>query len=71
MEWDLSDHHLVLGKVKLVGAWIKRGEVVVGARRIRSKKLIGDQYREGCTRSLEGMERIMSSICGAGEMSNG
>ena len=30
----LSDPHVVLYKVKLVGAWIKRGELVVGARRI-------------------------------------
>ena len=33
----LSDHHIVLCKVRLVGAWIKRREVVVGARRIRSE----------------------------------
>ena len=30
---------LGLCKVRLVGAWIKRREVVVGAGRIRSKKL--------------------------------
>ena len=34
-----SDHCVILGKVRFVGAWIKRREVVVGARRIRSKKL--------------------------------
>ena len=34
-----SDHHIVLGKVRLVGAWIKKKEVVVGARRTRSEKL--------------------------------
>ena len=28
--------------------------MVVGARRIKSKKLREDQYREGYTRSLEG-----------------
>ena len=28
---DLSDHYVVLCKVRLVGAWIKRREVVVGA----------------------------------------
>ena len=30
----LSDHHIVLCKVRLVGEWIKRREVVVGARRV-------------------------------------
>ena len=35
----LSDHHVVLCKVRLVGAWIKRREGVVWARRIRSEKL--------------------------------
>ena len=35
----LSDHHVVLCKVRLVGAWTRRREVVVGARRIRSRKL--------------------------------
>ena len=39
MGHDLSDHYVVLCKVRLVGAWIKRKEVVVEARRIRSKKL--------------------------------
>ena len=39
-------------KVRLVGAWIKRREVVVGARRIRSE--IEIQYREGYARLLEG-----------------
>ena len=34
-----SDHHVVLCKVRLVRAWVKRGEVVDGARRIRSRKL--------------------------------
>ena len=33
MERDLSDHHVVLCKVRLVGSWIKRREVEVGARR--------------------------------------
>ena len=50
----LTDHHVVLCKVKLVGAWIKRREVVVGARRIRSEKLREYQYRERYARSLEG-----------------
>ena len=32
----LSDHHVVLRKVSLVGKWIKRREVVNGARRVRN-----------------------------------
>ena len=36
---DLSDHHVVLYKVRLVGAWIKKSGVVVEARRIRTEKL--------------------------------
>ena len=35
----LSDHYDVLCKVRLVGAWIKRRELVNGARRFRSKNL--------------------------------
>ena len=50
----LSDHYVVLCKVRLVGAWIKRREVVVGDRRIRSGNLREHQYREGYSRSLEG-----------------
>ena len=71
MERGLSDHHVVLCKVKLVGAWIKRREAVVGARRIKSKKLKEHKYREGYARSLEGKgiewdgDNIMSSICGS------
>ena len=42
----LSDHHIVLCKVRLEGAWIKRRKVLVGARRIRSEKLRENQYRE-------------------------
>ena len=54
----------------LVGAWIKRREVVVGARRIRSEKLREHQYREGYAKFLEGkeldgMKIIMSNICGS------
>ena len=37
-----------------MGTWIKRREVVDGARRIRSEKLSKHQYREGYARSLEG-----------------
>ena len=54
MECSLSNHYVVLCKVRLVGAWIKRREVVVGARMIRSKKLREHQYREGSAKSLEG-----------------
>ena len=46
----LLDHYVVLCKVRLVEAWIKRGEVVVGAR---SEKLREHHYREGYVRSLE------------------
>ena len=35
----LSNQHVVLCKFRLVGTCIKRREVGVGARRIRSKKL--------------------------------
>ena len=52
----LSGHYVLLCKIRLVGAWIKRREVVVGARRIRSEKLREHQYREGYGRSLEGKE---------------
>ena len=41
----LSDHHVILCKVKLVGVWIKRTEVMVGAKRNRSEKLREHQYR--------------------------
>ena len=50
----LSDHYVVLCNVRLVGAWIKRREVVVGARKIRSEKLREHRYRERYARSLEG-----------------
>ena len=49
----LSDHHVVLCQVRLVETWIKRREVVDGARRIRSKKLREHQYRKGYAKSLE------------------
>ena len=52
-ERGLLDHHVVLCKVRLVGVWIKRREVVVRAKRIRSEKLREHQYREGYFRSLE------------------
>ena len=40
-------------KVRLAQTWIKKREVVDGARRIRSEKL-REQYRERYARSLEG-----------------
>ena len=49
----LSDYHVVLCKVRLVEAWIKRRKVVVGARRFRSEKLKEHQYRERSARFLE------------------
>ena len=50
----LSDHLAVQWKVRLVGAWIKRRDVMVGARMIRSEKPREHQYRERYDRSLEG-----------------
>ena len=47
MERSLSDHHVVLCKVRLLEVWIKKREVVVGARRIRSEKLREHQYSTG------------------------
>ena len=52
----LSYHYVVLCKVRLIEVWIKRREVMVGARRIRSEKLREHQYREGYAKSLEGKE---------------
>ena len=52
----VSNHHVVLCKVRLIGAWIKRGRVVVGARRIRSEKQREDQNREGYVRLSRGRE---------------
>ena len=51
---DLSDNHIVLCKVRLVGVWIKSREVVNRARRSRSEKLREHQYREGYSTSLDG-----------------
>ena len=50
----LSDNGVVLCKVRSVGTWIKRREVMVWARRIRSEKLREHQYKEGYARSFEG-----------------
>ena len=49
-----SQTTILLCKVRLVRAWIKNREVVVGARRIRSEKQKEHQCREGYTRSLVG-----------------
>ena len=57
----LSDHHAVLCSVRLVGAWIKSREVVVGGRRIRSEKLRENRYREkveSCSRIKDGNGRL-------------
>ena len=54
MGQGLSDHHVVLCKVRLVRVWIKRREEVVETIRIRSEKLREHQYRERYARSLEG-----------------
>ena len=61
----LSDHYVVLCKVRLVGTWIKRREVVIRARRIRSEKLREHQYRSLEGNGVEWMEIIMSSIYGS------
>ena len=53
MGLGLADHYVVLCKVRLLGALIKRREVVVRARKIRSEKLGEHQYREGSAKSLE------------------
>ena len=49
MGQGLSDYHVILCKVKLVGAWIKSRKVLIWARRIRSEKL-KEQYMEGYAR---------------------
>ena len=49
----ISDYHVVLCKVRLVGTCIKRRDVVDRARRIRSEQLREHQYRE-YARSHEG-----------------
>ena len=54
IERGLLDHHVELCKVRLVGGWIKRIEVVAGARRIRSEKLKEYWCKEGYARSLQG-----------------
>ena len=51
---DMLHYVLDMRAVRLVGAWIKRREVVNGVRRTRSKKLREHQYREGYAKSLQG-----------------
>ena len=67
---SISDHHVVLCKVRLVGAWIKRREVVVGARKIRSDKLRNINAEKDILgllsrREYNLMEIILLSICGS------
>ena len=59
-------------KVRLVGVWIKRREVMVKPRGIKSEKLREDQYREGYDGSLEGkgVEWDGDHNVGAGETGN-
>ena len=49
----LLDHRVVLCYARLVVAWIRRRDVVDGARRVRSEKLKKHQYREGYARTVE------------------
>ena len=68
--------HVVLCKVRLVGAEIERREVVVGARRIRSEKEREHQYKEGYSRSRGeesrmGWRKQCQAHVVAGEMGNG
>ena len=49
----VSYHHVVLCKVRLVGTWIKRREVVNEARRTKSEKLREHQCKERYARSIE------------------
>ena len=46
----LSDSHIRLCKVRLVGAGIKKKEVEKGGMRIKREELRKHQYREGYTR---------------------
>ena len=73
---DISDHHVVLCKVRLMRTWIKRGEVVDRARMIRSEKLREHHYREEYARSLERKSRMgwgkqCRAHVGAGGTGNG
>ena len=57
MGQGLSDHHMVLCKVRLIGAWTKIRDGGFGSQRIRNEKLREYLYREGYIKSFEG-ERI-------------
>ena len=48
MGQGLSDHPVVLCKMRLVRAWMKRREVVVRARRIRIEKMRASVQRMIC-----------------------
>ena len=50
----ISNRHVVLCKVRLVGIWVKRRQLVDRATSIRSDKLSEYQYRKEYARSLEG-----------------
>ena len=50
----ISDHHVLVCKVRLVGTWINRREVVDESRSFRNKKLREHQYREEYARYPEG-----------------
>ena len=70
MGQGLLYHQVVLCKLRLMGAWIKRREVLNGAKRLRSEKLRKPQYREGYawfleSKRVDGMEKVMSIICGS------
>ena len=56
MERGLSGHHVVLCKVRLVVALVKRRKVVNRARRIKSEKLREHQYAEGYVWGLDSRE---------------
>ena len=49
----ISYQHFVPCKVRLMGTWIKRREVVYRIRRIRSEKLKEHHYRDEYATSLE------------------
>ena len=53
MERGLSDHHIILCKVRLRVTWIKKREVGNGDRRNRSEKLRKYQYIQGYAWSFE------------------
>ena len=60
----LSDHMIVLCKLKLVGEWIKRHDVEPKGRRIRSEKMIGDEARCEYVGLIKEKMKWMLSKCG-------